>query len=300
METKASYTLVGACVLLAILVFVGVIMFGSKSKDKTNTMLCMVYFDGGVSGLSTGNAVQLNGVRIGSVKDIRLSEEDQSRVQVLMEIDSRLDIRQDWRATAQIHGITGQSIINISGGKPGSPPLQSKSGESVPVIPSEKSTMDHLASEAPNLIDSANRLLNRASGFLSDENQENLAAILRSTASISSTLAEQSEKIGPTMDSLHESVATLQKLLGSADGIMDKDLRGAVVSAKRSFDQLNRLLGEAEPELQKFSRTSLDELGRLLSDTRQMVRSLDRVIKRIESNPRSLLLGDSVPEYQPR
>lgn len=297
METKANYIIVGLVAIIAVLAFAGVLIFAANKAGKKDVTLYKVYFES-VSGLSVGNAVQFNGVRVGTVKEVTLSETDQSLVKVVLEVDSKLKMRQDWEATQQIQGITGQSLINISSRSSTSPLLQPKPGEDMPEIRSGKSTIEHLADQAPNLIASANKLLTDASLLVSPENVKNFSSILESTSRLTTTLAKHSEKLEQTIENLNEASLALHKLLDDADQLVNGDLRGASRAARKSFEQLDVLLGEAGPEMKRFSRTGLDEFTRLITDVRGLVRNLDQLTRKIDSNPRSLLMGEDLPEYQ--
>lgn len=299
METRANYIIVGLVAILAVLAFAGVIIFAANKAGKKDVKQYKVYFES-VSGLSAGNAVQFNGVRVGTVKEITLSEQDQSRVKVVLEIDSKLQMRQGWEATQEIQGITGQSVINISGRSTSGPPLQPKPGEDMPEIPSGKSTIEQLANQAPDLIDAANRFLEDARKMVSDENAKNFSQILESTSRLTASLAKHGEKLEETIENLNHASVALHKLLDDADALVNSDLRGASRAARKSFEQLDSLLGEAGPELKRFSRNGLDEFGRLVTDVRGLVRNLDQLTRKLESNPSSLILGDNVPEYEVR
>lgn len=72
MIRKASPTLIGAFVIGAILIILaGVILLGGHSffQDKTT---CVTYFEEGIAGLDIGARVELGGVRVGTVTDIKI------------------------------------------------------------------------------------------------------------------------------------------------------------------------------------------------------------------------------------
>ncbi|MBW2412732.1 MAG: MCE family protein [Deltaproteobacteria bacterium] len=72
MAKKANKTLIGAFVVGALgLIVVGILLFGGGRFFKENITL-VAYFDGSVKGLGVGSKVQLKGVTVGEVKDVRL------------------------------------------------------------------------------------------------------------------------------------------------------------------------------------------------------------------------------------
>jgi paraquat-inducible protein B len=72
MAKEANKTLIGAFVLGALaLIVVGILLFGGGRFFKQRIGL-VAYFDGSVKGLGVGSKVQLKGVTVGQVKDVRL------------------------------------------------------------------------------------------------------------------------------------------------------------------------------------------------------------------------------------
>ncbi|UCH21930.1 MAG: MCE family protein [Deltaproteobacteria bacterium] len=72
MAKEANKTLIGAFVMGAVaLIVVAILLFGGGRFFKRSISL-VAYFDGSVKGLGVGSKVQLKGVTVGQVKDVRL------------------------------------------------------------------------------------------------------------------------------------------------------------------------------------------------------------------------------------
>ncbi len=72
MAKEANKTLIGAFVLgAAALIVAGILLFGGGRFFKKSVKI-VAYFDGSVKGLGVGSRVQLKGVTVGQVKDVRL------------------------------------------------------------------------------------------------------------------------------------------------------------------------------------------------------------------------------------
>jgi len=72
MAKEANKTLIGAFVLgAAALIVVGILLFGGGRFFKQSIEF-VAYFDGSVKGLGVGSKVQLKGITVGQVKDVRL------------------------------------------------------------------------------------------------------------------------------------------------------------------------------------------------------------------------------------
>ena len=105
MENDKRYTLIGAVVLLAVLIFVILLSSLGGHGLLTRKVEYTLYFDKSVKGLNLGAPVMFRGIRIGKVENIKLvsidddiSVDDNSScpVQVTIEIEpEQLDLRYD-------------------------------------------------------------------------------------------------------------------------------------------------------------------------------------------------------------
>lgn len=301
METKARYLLVGTCTILAGLLFAAFLIFSSAKDVQTSQYA--VYFKEGVRGLSIGSSVEFNGVQVGTVKDVGLLPEDQSQVRAVLEISSKVVIRDDCVAVLSAQGITGMSSIYITGGSPSSPPLKANAKDStdpLPVIPEGKSALESVAGGIPEMIASVSKLMDSVNKIFSEENTEQLRQILEATAKITTDLADGDNSLPATLSSLKATSEQLTVFLADADKLLNSDVQKTVVSVQRSFDRLNDLLTKLEPELMRMSATGSGGLSQLLNDTRNLVRDLDKLVRDLNADPQSILFGPNVPEYEPR
>ena len=69
------------------------------------------------------------------------------------------------------------------------------------------------------------------------------------------------------------------------------------VQLQGTASNLNTNINLVTPGLVRFSGDGLDEFGRLLTDTRQLVNNLNRVTQKLENEPRRFFFGTQVQEY---
>ena len=111
METRANYLLVGSFVLL---IFAGTTVFFlwlAKFQFEVEFTRYDIHFPGSVSGLKVGSSVELNGVLVGEVIDIRIDPETVENVNVTIEVPAETPVREDTLANLQIKGLTGGVTI---------------------------------------------------------------------------------------------------------------------------------------------------------------------------------------------
>jgi len=93
MSKRASPTLVGTFVIVAVALAVGVIVVLGGGRFFRDTTRVIVYFDSSVAGLRVGAPVKFRGIDIGSVHDIRINvsgavrDPERVRIPVILELD---------------------------------------------------------------------------------------------------------------------------------------------------------------------------------------------------------------------
>ena len=133
METRAHHVLIG---MVTVLVVAGAMLFGlwlAKSSVDSTFKDYEVVFNEPVTGLSKGSAVQYSGIKVGDVTSLHLDPADPRRVLARIRLNAETPVKQDTQAKLTLTGVTGTSLIQLSGGTPDSPPLVGK-GNKLPVI----------------------------------------------------------------------------------------------------------------------------------------------------------------------
>ena len=170
METRSNHVLVGGVVLalLAALLLFAVWLAGLSNVRKR----CFdVYFAQGVGGLNKGTQVTFSGVPVGQITQISLLPERPEFVWVRLEVDEGTPVLQGTTAEIKGVGFTGVSEIQLTGAVKGGRPLAQAGPQGCPVIPSSSGGLGALLNSAPELIDRIQRLTERLTELLSDENQ---------------------------------------------------------------------------------------------------------------------------------
>ena len=91
METRASYILVGICVLGLLGAGVAIALWLARPQVET-ALYYMARFDEDVTGLRTGGDVRFHGVRVGEVASIRIDAETE-QIEVKLQVAPYLRLR---------------------------------------------------------------------------------------------------------------------------------------------------------------------------------------------------------------
>jgi len=314
METRANYVMVGSFVLVIIAGVFVAILWLAHTQFNQQFVTYDIYFTGSVTGLSVGAPVNLNGVNIGRVTEIRLDPANPDQVRVTIEADAQAPIKSDSVASLELTGITGIYYIEISGGTRESPPLTRQEGQRNPVIAAKPSRFASLVASAPEVMNRVIEVADRLSQILDDKNRQAIAHTLANLEQISGALVRDVDKLDAifndtqatvsefhrtTMPLLNGALADLQKTLVSANAIIS-DLTTTAKALNAAGGHLDALIQENRPGLRDFTQGGLSDLRALISDARVLVAVLMRVVAEIERDPTRFLFGEKREGYKPK
>lgn len=292
MEIKARYMLVGAALLLAFAMFLALLIFSLNKGGGADLTYYRIEFKGGISGLSVGNDVRFNGIRVGEVRELHIDEADPSLVRAIVSVASSIPVREDSEASLEAQGLTGLSVIYISGGSAASPRLTAQEGQGLPLIRSRAQA------RLGDMLGSVDELLRRGSSLMSAENEENLRNLLTSLAALSLSLEQRSLELKEAIEGISSAGASLSAAMQTLDKALSQDGAPALASFRRASQRLEEILNSAGPGLTRLSTSGVDEVQRAANEAAQLFRSLNQLAQRINNDPQRFFFGDSVPSYK--
>ncbi len=318
METRANHIWVGL-VTLALLGATAMLTIWIARLNQGKLNEYDIFFKQSVDGLAKGSEVAFSGVPSGQVKQIELWERDPEFVRVRIAVDDKLPILQG--TTASLQGsFTGVSTIQLSGAVKGAPAIECPSQnrraacpEGVPVIPTKRSGLGEILSNAPLLLERLATLTERLTMVLSDKNQKSIENILANTDKLSGNLADASPDVKRTMAELQAtlrqanySLASFEKLTNSADAMINdegnglaKQMRQTLRSAQGAADALQATLGDARPAAKQLNERTLPAAEAMIRDLQATSRSLREVTDRInDQGVRGIVGGPKLPDYK--
>jgi phospholipid/cholesterol/gamma-HCH transport system substrate-binding protein len=294
METRANYALIGAFTIAVVFAAFGFVYWFSGPSTTAQYKTYQIIFSGSVSGLTRGASVEFDGLKVGEVTQLGISEEDPSRVDVLVSIDKKTPIKIDTKARLEAAGFTGVKTVALVGGTPRAPVLVAAPGQSYPRIEAERSDLQ-------NIIDSVQRLSMKATDALDkidkllDVNSATITQTLKNAETFSKALADNSENIGSVMTDM----AALGRSLKPIPERLDKLL--AAIDPKK-LSSISTDIAAASSNLKTFSGGGLKQYEQLAVDARKTLETVERAVRSLEKNPQQVIFGASpgLPEYKGR
>jgi phospholipid/cholesterol/gamma-HCH transport system substrate-binding protein len=321
METRARYLLIGLATILGTLALLGSLLWLAKVQLDRTYEVYDILFDS-VEGLGDASPVLYAGVNVGRVLDIALDPEDPGRVRVRIEVLAETPVRTDTVATLASQGVTGVSYVSLAGNSVDAPPLEPTPPDDVAVIRSERSLVQGLITDAPDLLSEALSLLRDLNQFTSIENRQAFSDILRNVESLTrraDTAVGDLEDIMASVNTSAEKIAAfsdrLDRIGGGTEATLD-EAEAALAEARGTFERTNTLLDTRLPPLldtvsgavrdlgstmqsfRAFAAGSLPEFTSLATEARSLVGRLRGVADQIARDPGRFILGNQTPAYR--
>jgi phospholipid/cholesterol/gamma-HCH transport system substrate-binding protein len=152
------------------------------------------------------------------------------------------------------------------------------------------------------------------SEILSEDNVKHIGQTLQNVDQLTATLADQRNDIGTAARQLAEATAQIKttltainKMADTTNGLMREDVRNLLQSTQKALATIDKVAGSADAliddnrgAIDRFANQGLRQLGPTLSELHETLRSLKQLSDKLGASD-SLLLGRDQPkEYQPR
>ena len=256
-------------------------------------------FENDVSGLSLGGTVFYMGVNVGKVVDTVLVLDETVLVRVDIDVLKTTPIDSGTSGSLAAQGITGVTVINLSGEPGKHENLSLTPGFEFPLIPIRQTGLGALLADAPEMMKKVSGLLDQANELLGESNRASISRTLANIETITAGLAESSETLaslpGELKNTLGDVRATVQGLQQMVDEA-SPDVIAAMDNVNRATERLALLTARVEEwltvndaEMQHFIENGLGQAPDLISDARSMMRQLEKLIRQLQDDPSQLI-----------
>lgn len=305
MEPRAHHVLIGLFTVIVFAAALGFALWLSKSNSDQEMNDFVVTFNEAVTGLTPGSEVQYSGIKVGDVRSLYLDKDDPRKVRAHIRVSASTPIRRDTRARLSITSITGAALIQLHGGTPHSPKLESTDDSPAEIV-ADPSPLTRLMSNGEDLVLTITRLLNRANDLFSDANIEHITHTLENIEQTTASVAGQREELRNALQQINNASREATELMRSANSLLGNQGRDVMDNAQRTLASLERsstlvesLLNENRNAL-NGGMQGLGELGPAISELRKTLSNIHSFSRRLEEDPAGYLLrNDSIKEFRP-
>ena len=267
----------------------------------------------------SGDRVRVAGVAVGRVQDVVLRPGDEWPVRMEIRVKEEVVVHEDASAVIATSGILGTSFLESELGSPSTPRLADGGeirGRSSAGMEAAFEQIEAISAKLLGILDQTSMLLDQVStelgplmtrmqALLSEENTENLEAILASTRK---TLDDVAPRVGPLLDHLDRVASTAEQSLAGVPELTDdasallEDLKAAIGPDGQRVSQLldgaRTTLGSADQALAIVleNRATIEATLRDLEIT---MANLKAFSDRVKQQPSSLLRSSPQQVRQP-
>lgn len=298
---------VGLFVTVCFFILAGGILWLAGSRFLQPVDTYHIVFTESVNGLLPGAAVQYQGVAVGKVETLKLTEDTPPRVKVMVALNPGTPVRQDTTAVLIGSLVTGIRIIELEGGTPSAPLV--KPGGTIAVRGGEfEEFSDRAGQIAERLLDVLTRI---ERDLLTSENSEAISSVLHNVAELTNSLRvslddlstpESRASLKTIVDNLAQAAAGVKNLANAINGmrndvytdgksLVDQLRQTATVTADlaRQVTQLTHHLDELVGENRR-------DLNQTLTNLAETSRHLRETSNSIQTDPSELIWGRHLPE----
>ncbi|WP_185155542.1 MlaD family protein [Rudanella paleaurantiibacter] len=250
-----------------------------------------------VDGLTASNAITLNGLAVGRVKQIEILQDQGNKLMVTVAIQKRIQIAKGTRAILADGGLLGGKVIQLQ------IPAQSGPLENEGMLVAAKEQgLQALIREKTlpvlNNVDSLTRNLNvivKSFDQTGAALNATLASANRVTGTLDLTVQENRAALRTTLGnvnrlsaSLIETERQLKPILAKVDNVADSlrvlELRATLANANRTVDNLQKLLAGVQQGKGSLGKLTSDEA--LYTNVNATTASLEKLLTDLRENPK--------------
>jgi ABC-type transporter Mla subunit MlaD len=244
---KKNYLISGLFIsILLLVVMVTIFMLNKENPIFSSKVLIKTEVKSAQS-LKDGAAVQLRGIKVGSIQDIEFKDLETLVITLGVTEKYREWIKKDSVITFKTQGVLGDKFMEISGGSPDSPVVT----DGDVLITNEGSQIDHIITKSEDLVVAAGSILTKVDKLLANVEEKRFERILQNmenlTANTNKVMTTLNDKnlglaIG-NMKNASDSMSRMTKRIEEGPGTLHaliydqglhEDLRSLVGGANRS------------------------------------------------------------------
>ncbi len=292
MENKSHALAAGIFVIALTLAVAFAVAWLGGNREKTAEYVVVTKQN--VTGLNPQAQVRYRGIRVGKVRDIQLDKDDVRNILIRIEVAEAVPVTRGTTAKLGFQGVTGIAHVLLEDSGKDSAPLVWSIGGEPPRIAMAPSILDELGESASGAMKQARALMEKAGVLLADDNLKHFAAALAnldaSTRQLKMLLAD---------DRVHKLGSAIARIDGAAESAQTffRDAKLVLPRVQALSEKLERVVdGDSSAEGALAAIDKVNDLARDLSTT---TRQMNRLLRSLEENPESLLLGRPKPAPGP-
>jgi phospholipid/cholesterol/gamma-HCH transport system substrate-binding protein len=258
MEDRAKYVLIGLFTFAVIAGAFGFVYWLHATSNTKDSAIYRVVFSGSVTGLRMGAPVLFNGIRVGEVSSLALTD-NPAEVAAILAVSPKTPVRADTTVTLDYAGLTGIASVSLKGNLSSAPTLEGANGE-VPTLRAQTASGD-MSSAARDTLAHVDAILT--------QNQESLHKSIKNIETFTDSLARNSENIDSILKNGAETMSSVKQLSDNLDK-RTADITAGVLQVTDSANKQINVVG---------------------ADAHRAINNIDKAVSDLAKHPSRILFG---------
>jgi phospholipid/cholesterol/gamma-HCH transport system substrate-binding protein len=258
MEDRAKYVLIGLFTFAVIAGAFGFVYWLHATSGAKDNTAYRVIFSGSVTGLRPGAPVLFNGIRVGEVSSLGLTD-NPAEVAAMLAVSPKTPVRADTTVTLDYAGLTGIASVSLRGNLSSAPPLEAVNGE-LPTLRAQTAAGD-MSSAARETLAHVDAILT--------QNQESLHKSIKNIETFTDALARNSDNIDSILKNSAETVSSVKQLSDNLD--------------KRTADITAGVL--------QVTDSATKQINVVGADAHRAINNIDKAVSDLAKHPSRILFG---------
>jgi phospholipid/cholesterol/gamma-HCH transport system substrate-binding protein len=265
MEDKAKYALIGLFTFAVIAGAFGFVYWLHATSGTKDSAVYRVVFSGSVTGLRMGAPVLFNGIRVGEVSSLALTD-NPAEVAAILAVSPKTPVRADTTVSLDYAGLTGIASVSLKGNLSSAPVLEGANGE-VPTLRAQSASGD--------MSTAARETLAHVDAILT-QNQESLHKSIKNIEAFTDALARNSDNIDSILKKGADTMSSVNETVGSV---------------KQLTDNLDKRTADITTGVLQVTDSANKQINLVGTDTRRAINNIDKAVTDLAKHPSRILFG---------
>lgn len=312
---------VGLFVIVSLAILITAFVSIANVQLRGNALTYKTHFSF-AGGLEKGAIVRFGGLKAGRVAQIHPWREDNTKIEIVLDLKPGTSVRQDSVASVSTLGMLGENYIEITPGKKDSPPLPPggtiQSIETMDfatltrhigaVTDSSQTLILDLDRNLNQISEKADKLITNLNEITGEKNRQSLEQLLDRSNKL---VAEQAPKINDITDNLKKTTEKVDALVGDLRGT-NTHMNDLISNVNRTVDetrdpikddlkQLQDTIAQTQALLAQLQGTLAyndENINRMIENFRDSSQNLSEFTNEVKQRPFSLIRIKPKPDRQ--
>jgi len=296
MDYKSSEIKAGIFIFISLVIFFAflALIIGMNSFTEKQEYRIRFHY---VGGIEKGSAVRYAGLQIGSVTDVRLTNDNYPGAEVIVQVEKNTPIRQDSKAYMTTIGLMGSNYIEITSGSPETPLLPAGAlilSDDVPGIAQISGVATDAAAELTEL-------LHRLNQVFDENNRTRISEMITSMNTIAKVSEENLQVTLTNLNSLIEQLGEMTLVAKNVITENDTSLSNSARHLETLLSQSMSTLESVNDVLAGVDRSIFEnqhQYNQIMDNLNSMTKNINDFSQTIKERPWTIVRKTYPPERE--